>query len=71
MADLYEDFCIWDEDKKTESWDTQCGKKFNFLCDGPKENGFIGCPFCLKKILVADKIKLNVNEVEERQDDIS
>ena len=41
--------CVWrlDSDEwNGDSWDTECGDKFQFTVDGPVENGFRYCPYC-------------------------
>jgi hypothetical protein len=40
--------CIWklDDDPDYSVWETQCENMFMFEADGPKENGFVWCPYC-------------------------
>lgn len=38
--------CKWAYDDSTESWDTGCGNKHQFMADGPKENEHKFCPYC-------------------------
>ena len=42
--------CKWTEDENGE-YDTECGHKFEFIYDGPVENGAIFCQYCGKKII--------------------
>ena len=40
--------CKWTVDfgEWGDSWDAECGGKFQFTTDGPKENDFQFCPYC-------------------------
>jgi DNA polymerase-3 subunit epsilon len=38
--------CQWTYDEHHDAWDTTCGNKYQFMHDGPKENGIKFCPFC-------------------------
>lgn len=40
--------CLWTQDVHTCSWDTACDNKYQFMADGPKENGYRFCPGCGK-----------------------
>ena len=37
--------CRWKEDEDGV-WETACNEMFVFEADGPKENGFLFCPYC-------------------------
>ena len=41
--------CTWIQDDD-ESYDTECGNKYEFVNDGIKENGFTHCPYCGGKL---------------------
>ena len=45
--------CQWKHDDIDGGWDTACGEKFVFTCDGPKEHGFQFCYHCGKPIALA------------------
>lgn len=38
--------CDWTYDSTDDVWDTECGHKWQFNSDGPKENEVRFCPFC-------------------------
>jgi hypothetical protein len=38
--------CRWHEDVESGSWDTDCGHRFEFIDDGPAENGQRFCGYC-------------------------
>jgi len=43
--------CAWyDPGDSDGMFETQCGNAFNFNDGGPKDNGFIYCPYCGGKI---------------------
>lgn len=42
--------CRWTLDTDGDSWDTQCGEKFQFTVDGPTENGMRFCCYCGQKL---------------------
>ena len=44
--------CIWRPTWEDDSYETSCGEKFVFTCDGPTENGMRFCPYCGKKLKV-------------------
>ena len=39
--------CRWEQDDLGQ-WDAGCGHVFEFIDDGPFENGFRHCPYCGK-----------------------
>jgi hypothetical protein len=43
------DPCQW-EQSELGQWDTSCGNEFEFMDDGPFENGFKHCPYCGKQL---------------------
>ena len=49
--------CQWKSDDIDGGWDTECGEKFCFMADGPKENGYRFCPHCGKPIALAAGIE--------------
>jgi len=38
--------CEWSMDEDSSTWETSCGKVFQFTEDGPKENGTVFCCYC-------------------------
>lgn len=38
--------CQWTRDEFDGSWDTACGEKHVFTCDGPSQNHHRFCPYC-------------------------
>lgn len=38
--------CRWTHDEFTDSWDTDCGEKFQFTVGTPRENGMEFCCYC-------------------------
>jgi len=46
--------CIWKQNDWGGFYETSCDYTFDFINDGPKENGFIHCPKCGKKIVIND-----------------
>lgn len=38
--------CQWTNDEFDGSWDTACGEKHVFTCDGPSQNHHRFCPYC-------------------------
>ena len=41
--------CQWTEDADGV-WESACGEMFIFETDGPRENGFLFCPYCGRKL---------------------
>lgn len=55
LAQERERTCEWVNND--DFWSTSCGQDFCFIDQGPKENGFKGCPYCRGKIeVVKEKI---------------
>jgi len=52
MADVN---CEWSEGEEEGEYDTSCGHSYSFSADGPDENEFKFCPFCSKKLVVAEE----------------
>lgn len=48
--------CEW-TDNEDGPWDTSCDNMFEFTTDGPKENGFVYCPYCGRILKVCDAKK--------------
>ena len=45
------DKCIWEQDDyESDCWSTTCKQYFSLNEGTPKENGFIFCVFCGKKV---------------------
>lgn len=44
------DTCNWELCGES-LWASDCGHRFQFMDDGPEENGFKFCPYCSKKIV--------------------
>jgi len=44
------DTCRWVWDEATEAYETDCGELFQFMTDGPIENGMRYCCYCGKPI---------------------
>ena len=44
------DVCKWTFDEWTDSWDTACGEKHQFMSDGPSENNHRHCPYCGRRL---------------------
>lgn len=42
--------CKWTQDEDG-FYDTECGNKWEFMYDGPKENKVVFCMYCGKKII--------------------
>ena len=38
--------CDWREDEDSGAWHTACGHLWEFIDDGPTENGAKFCPYC-------------------------
>lgn len=38
--------CKWSHDGDTDSWDTECGEKWQFNEGGPQDNKCHFCPYC-------------------------
>ena len=53
-SDLNAKPCEWKVDYDG-SWETTCGKEFEFYDGGPQFNGFRYCPFCRREILEAEE----------------
>lgn len=48
--------CTWALDEQFgESWDTDCGQKFQFTDGGPHENGMRYCCYCGRPLRVNGK----------------
>jgi len=46
--------CEWLEpDEDYNAWQTSCGKEFEFINDGPKQNGTVSCCYCGKRVEAA------------------
>jgi hypothetical protein len=50
MADKKK-ICMWKYDEYTDSWDTECNNKHQFMTDGPEENNYKFCPYCGRKLI--------------------
>lgn len=48
--------CTWKHDPDG-FWRTDCHNGFCFEVDGPKENGFMFCPYCRAKIKVGGEVE--------------
>lgn len=46
----YVDTCAWTYDEHHYKWDTACGEAWQFMNDGPKENGVRFCHSCGRPI---------------------
>jgi hypothetical protein len=44
--------CEWTEDPDTDRWNTTCDRSFSFISDGPRENKYLFCPGCGRRIKV-------------------
>lgn len=42
--------CAWDYDDHSDSWDSACGEKYQFISCGPAENGVRFCHGCGKRV---------------------
>ncbi|MCJ7482631.1 MAG: hypothetical protein MUO31_06670 [Thermodesulfovibrionales bacterium] len=42
--------CTWKFNENAFYWETACGNANQFMDEGPKENHYIYCPYCGKKI---------------------
>jgi hypothetical protein len=38
--------CLWVPDDDTDSWDTACGNKHQFIAGDPADNLYQHCPYC-------------------------
>ena len=46
--------CTWIQEIAPDGddvWETGCGEAFQFENGAPKENGFVYCPYCGKKLI--------------------
>jgi hypothetical protein len=50
-----EGVCEWTYNSKNHRWQSACGESFQFTHDGPEENGFEGCPYCLRPIEIVEE----------------
>lgn len=53
MTNANSQSCQWKYDDIDGGWDTACGEKFVFTCDGPNEHGFKFCYHCGKPIALS------------------
>jgi hypothetical protein len=44
------EICVWVGDGDN-AWATSCGELYEFYEGGPVQNGFKGCPYCLKPLV--------------------
>ena len=49
IKDMPSATCTWKYDNIHDYYETECGSSFMFS-DGEKEEGFVYCPYCGKKI---------------------
>ena len=47
--------CKWKYDDDHDKYDTDCGRAFSFMVDTPKENDYLFCPGCGKRIKEEDE----------------
>lgn len=43
-------YCTWSEDYIDDYWYSDCNNQYVFTDGGPKDNGFIYCPYCGRKL---------------------
>ena len=48
------DVCEWKYNDTEYYWESSCEHLHIFMADGPKENEYIFCPYCGKKIKVVE-----------------
>lgn len=48
--------CRWVYDEHCFKWDTSCGGAFQFIDDGPKENGMKFCPYCGRTLVAIEGV---------------
>ena len=65
MDDTKTQACQWKYCESECSWDTQCGNKYQFMNDGPKENDYKFCPGCGKPVTLAGDKQPATVEPEE------
>ena len=49
-GDVFDDVCEWKYNDTEYYWESSCDHLHIFMADGPKENEYIFCPYCGKKI---------------------
>lgn len=52
-APVIPDSCTWHCEEDINNWHSDCGYQFQFMEDGPEENGVKFCPKCGKSVAVS------------------
>ena len=54
QCSVSDDVCEWKYNDTEYYWESSCEHLHIFMADGPKENEYIFCPYCGKKIKVVE-----------------
>ena len=54
QSGVSDDVCEWKYNDTEYYWESSCEHLHIFMADGPKENEYIFCPYCGKKIKVVE-----------------
>ena len=53
IPEIIPDSCTWHCEEDINNWHSDCGYQFQFMEDGPEENGVKFCPNCGKSVAVS------------------
>ena len=53
IPEIIPESCIWHCEEDINNWHSDCGYQFQFMEDGPEENGVKFCPKCGKSVAVS------------------
>lgn len=53
IPEIIPDSCTWHCEEDINNWHSDCGYQFQFMEDGPEENGVKFCPKCGKSVAVS------------------
>ena len=53
IPEIIPDICTWHCEEDINNWHSDCGYQFQFMEDGPEENGVKFCPKCGKPVQLA------------------